>query len=103
MCHHLGSEHAICNKQTGVCQCKTHVAGDRCDRCAHGYSGLNHNGCKREFLYCLNDILYSLLFCLSFLAVTLVKGQVLLKINAFPSLDLEKAESALFEEVCTCE
>ena len=48
MCHHLGSEHAICNKQTGVCQCKTHVAGDRCDRCAQGYSGLNHNGCKRE-------------------------------------------------------
>ena len=27
----------ICNAETGVCDCKDNVVGDKCDECAEGY------------------------------------------------------------------
>ncbi|KAI3382511.1 hypothetical protein SNEBB_010947 [Seison nebaliae] len=40
-CHPFGTKtHSKCDPNTGVCQCKSGVIGDRCQRCYLGYWGL---------------------------------------------------------------
>ncbi|KAB1258488.1 Laminin subunit alpha-1 [Camelus dromedarius] len=40
-CHRQGSLSAICHPETGLCDCKPHVTGQRCDQCLLGYYGLD--------------------------------------------------------------
>nr|XP_020733720.1 laminin subunit alpha-1 [Odocoileus virginianus texanus] len=40
-CHGQGSLSAICHPETGLCGCKPHVTGQRCDQCLYGYYGLD--------------------------------------------------------------
>uniref|UniRef100_A0ABM5GDG7 Laminin subunit alpha-1 isoform X1 n=1 Tax=Pogona vitticeps TaxID=103695 RepID=A0ABM5GDG7_9SAUR len=40
-CHVNSSVSSICHHETGLCQCKTNVVGQRCDRCLLGYYGLS--------------------------------------------------------------
>ncbi|DAA15893.1 TPA: laminin, alpha 1-like [Bos taurus] len=39
-CHGQGSLSAVCHPETGLCECKPHVTGQRCDQCLYGYYGL---------------------------------------------------------------
>ncbi|XP_006891492.1 PREDICTED: laminin subunit alpha-1 [Elephantulus edwardii] len=38
-CHGKGSLSPICHHETGLCDCKAHVTGQRCDQCLSGYYG----------------------------------------------------------------
>ncbi|XDC67068.1 hypothetical protein R6Z07M_018250 [Ovis aries] len=45
-CHGQGSLSAVCHPETGLCECKPHVTGQRCDQCLYGYYGLDSGlGC----------------------------------------------------------
>ncbi|XP_058133366.1 laminin subunit alpha-1 isoform X2 [Dasypus novemcinctus] len=45
-CHEKGSLSLICHLETGLCDCKAHVTGQKCDQCLHGYYGLETgSGC----------------------------------------------------------
>ncbi|XP_037662104.1 laminin subunit alpha-1 isoform X2 [Choloepus didactylus] len=39
-CHEKGSLSLVCHPETGLCDCKPHVAGRQCDHCLPGYYGL---------------------------------------------------------------
>uniref|UniRef100_A0A671ETU2 Basement membrane-specific heparan sulfate proteoglycan core protein n=1 Tax=Rhinolophus ferrumequinum TaxID=59479 RepID=A0A671ETU2_RHIFE len=40
-CHGKGSLSGICHPETGLCDCKPHVTGQRCEQCLYGYYGLD--------------------------------------------------------------
>uniref|UniRef100_A0A8D2L172 Laminin subunit alpha-1 n=1 Tax=Varanus komodoensis TaxID=61221 RepID=A0A8D2L172_VARKO len=40
-CHENGSVSSICHHETGHCQCKSNVVGQRCHKCLLGYYGLS--------------------------------------------------------------
>ncbi|XP_060056690.1 laminin subunit alpha-1 [Erinaceus europaeus] len=40
-CHGKGSFSGVCHHETGLCDCKPHVAGQRCDQCSYGHYGLD--------------------------------------------------------------
>ena len=42
-CNYEGSETLQCNRRTGVCECVPGVAGDKCDYCARGTTGVLPN------------------------------------------------------------
>uniref|UniRef100_A0A3B4Z2A9 Basement membrane-specific heparan sulfate proteoglycan core protein n=1 Tax=Stegastes partitus TaxID=144197 RepID=A0A3B4Z2A9_9TELE len=44
-CSQSGSLSESCDEE-GRCQCVEGVAGDKCDRCGHGYYGFHGSGCK---------------------------------------------------------
>ncbi|KAL1287376.1 LAMA1 [Ovibos moschatus] len=45
-CHGQGSFSAVCHPETGLCECKPYVTGQRCDQCLYGYYGLDSGlGC----------------------------------------------------------
>ena len=44
-CDEVGSVSAVCDKQTGVCECKPHVVGDKCDECADNFYNRTQTGC----------------------------------------------------------
>uniref|UniRef100_A0A8C2S9K1 Laminin subunit alpha 1 n=1 Tax=Capra hircus TaxID=9925 RepID=A0A8C2S9K1_CAPHI len=45
-CHGQGSLSAVCHPETGLCECKPYVTGQRCDQCLYGYYGLDSGlGC----------------------------------------------------------
>ncbi|KAK6307053.1 hypothetical protein J4Q44_G00222010 [Coregonus suidteri] len=49
-CNSIGGVNGSCHPETGRCQCKALVTGDRCDRCISGASHLdpdNHLGCSK--------------------------------------------------------
>ena len=53
-CDKAGSETSVCDFATGVCQCKLHTEGDRCDECKVGTFNLdarNQQGCQSCFGY----------------------------------------------------
>uniref|UniRef100_A0A8C7Q6N4 Usher syndrome 2A (autosomal recessive, mild) n=1 Tax=Oncorhynchus mykiss TaxID=8022 RepID=A0A8C7Q6N4_ONCMY len=50
VCNSVGGVNGSCHPETGICQCKAFVTGDRCDRCVPGASHLdsdNHLGCSK--------------------------------------------------------
>lgn len=38
-CNREGSETMQCNHQTGQCQCREGIGGEKCDECARGFTG----------------------------------------------------------------
>ena len=38
-CHADGAIHNKCNDTTGICSCKPHVIGHKCEKCEPGYYG----------------------------------------------------------------
>ncbi|KAK3093068.1 hypothetical protein FSP39_010666 [Pinctada imbricata] len=51
-CHPQGSTSQFCDPVSGQCQCKDHVTGRRCDRCADGFQNFD-KGCNQ----CQCDVL----------------------------------------------
>lgn len=47
-CDPQGSRSSVCRALAGQCECKPHVLGRRCDRCAPGSYGFGPLGCSRE-------------------------------------------------------
>nr|XP_042897336.1 laminin subunit alpha-1 isoform X3 [Parasteatoda tepidariorum] len=39
-CHPLGSENSICDRDTGLCECKLNYNGRECDRCDYGLGNI---------------------------------------------------------------
>ena len=53
-CDSAGSESNACDISSGVCRCKLHTEGERCDRCKIGTFNLdarNEDGCQSCFGY----------------------------------------------------
>lgn len=46
-CSQFGSVSDDCNDQ-GQCHCVPGVAGEKCDRCAHGFYAFQDGGCTRK-------------------------------------------------------
>ncbi|CAI9600913.1 unnamed protein product, partial [Staurois parvus] len=45
-CHPNSSISSICHHDTGLCDCKPHVFGEKCDQCEPGFYGLTSGlGC----------------------------------------------------------
>ncbi|XP_013373113.1 PREDICTED: laminin subunit alpha-1 [Chinchilla lanigera] len=45
-CHETGSLSGVCHPESGRCDCRPHVTGQRCDQCLPGYYGLDSGlGC----------------------------------------------------------
>ncbi|XP_010636969.1 laminin subunit alpha-1 isoform X1 [Fukomys damarensis] len=40
-CHEKGSLSSMCHRETGHCDCRPHVTGQRCDQCLPGHYGLD--------------------------------------------------------------
>ena len=45
-CHEEGSRDPVCDNFSGLCDCRPHVSGNKCERCSAGYWNMTEQGCE---------------------------------------------------------
>ena len=45
-CNYRGSVSKSCDNNTGICACKPHIVGAKCDQCDEGYYGWSWPDCE---------------------------------------------------------
>lgn len=56
-CNEFGSNSLQCN-DSGICECKNHTLGEKCDLCEWGFFGLPNATCQGRELYCFFSYMY---------------------------------------------